>query len=109
MAQSKRCTQPQSKVSTIAPCLGILLLVASELRLVLDEASLELAGEDAEVLVRPERLEQRREIFHELTLHAMPCHAMVHVHGARNRQLTSPYNSVRDEGCGVDMTWYDMV
>lgn len=51
--------------------LGILLLVASELRLVLDEASLELAGEDAQVLLGPEGLEQRREVFHELALHGM--------------------------------------
>lgn len=56
---------------TTAPHLGILLLVASKLRLVLDETSLELAGEDAQVFLGPERLEQRREIFYKLTLRGM--------------------------------------
>lgn len=61
----------QQDSKTAKQHLGILLLVASELRLVLDETSLELAGEDAEVLLGPQRLEQRREIFHELTLHGI--------------------------------------
>ena len=58
-------------IPTAKQHLRILLLVAGKLRLVLDETSLELAREDAEVLVGPQRLEERREIFHELPLYGV--------------------------------------
>lgn len=56
------------------PYLRVLLLVARELRLVLDEALPELPGEDAQELLRPKRLEQLSEIFHKFALSTIGNH-----------------------------------